>query len=500
MVRSKFDRENSLTSVTATRSERVQPIILCGGSGSRLWPLSRTALPKQFLRLTGDETLFQLALRRMVDLGHSNLQVSPPLIVTGEEYRFLVMDQLRELDIEPSGVILEPAGKNTCPALTAAALAAVDSDDDPMIVVIPADQAVMNHAAYIEAIRVGIEQAANGEIVILGISPDKPSTGYGYIQVHPSDADIFEVRQFVEKPDIDVAQSYLDSGDYFWNAGIFVLRASVWLEALETFRPDIAKPTKEAWNNRETETKSDFPFTHLLDSYFMNIPAESIDCAVMERCPGSSYKLKMVPLDAGWSDLGTWDAVWSELPKDEKCNANRGDVLVADTRNTLAHATSRLVALVGVDNLVVIETPDAILVANKSRSQEVKDVVSMLSPSFIEQRHSHRKVYRPWGWYDSIDQGPRFKVKRIQVKPGASLSLQKHRYRAEHWIVVKGVAEVINGESRVTLTENQSTYVSPGSLHRLTNPGNAPLEIIEIQTGSYLGEDDIVRIDDNYGR
>jgi mannose-1-phosphate guanylyltransferase/mannose-6-phosphate isomerase len=346
-----------------------------------------------------------------------------------------------------------------------------------------------------------IREAATGSIVILGISPDRPETGYGYIQASAgTNEPAMSVQRFVEKPDASTAQQYLNEGGYYWNAGMFVLKASVWLQALAQFRPDILQTTTLAWAKRNTDANPATPFIRPGKAEFAAIPAESVDYAVMEHCPGSPFAIKMVPLDAGWSDLGAWDAVWNALPKDEAGNAHLGDVLTTDSRNTLVHATSRLVSLVGVENLIVVETPDAVLVADKSRSQDVKHIVSQLQKTKREEHTLHRKVHRPWGWYDSIDEGGRFKVKRIQVKPKASLSLQKHHHRAEHWIVVTGTAEITNGDKVLTLTENQSTYIPLGEVHRLANPGTIPLEIIEVQSGSYLGEDDIVRFEDTYGR
>ena len=475
----------------------VTPVILCGGSGTRLWPLSRAGFPKQFLSLTGKETLFQQAAQRLVALASDEIQVAKPLIVTGEEHRFLASEQLREVGIELGAALLEPVGRNTAPALTLAALGAQEGGEDPVLVVAPADQTVVNTAAFTLAMQQAIREADSGSVVILGITPDRPETGYGYIQARSeSSAGVETVMRFVEKPNADTAKQYINEGGYYWNAGMFVLKASVWLQALSAFRPDIADATVAAWNRKSLDNA----FIRPAKVEFTAIPSESIDYAVMERCPDSNFPIKMVPLDAGWNDLGAWDAVWNVLPKDDQGNAHLGDVLTADSRNTLVHASGRLVSLVGVQDLIVIETPDAVLVADKTRSQDVKHIVTQLQGAKREEHTLHRKVHRPWGWYDSIDDGSRFKVKRIQVKPGASLSLQKHHHRAEHWIVVKGTAEITNGDKILLLTENQSTYIPLGEVHRLANPGAIPLEIIEVQSGSYLGEDDIVRFEDHYGR
>ncbi len=480
---------------------QVTPVILCGGSGTRLWPLSRTGFPKQFLCLTGRDSLFQQAAQRLAGLGHASIAVANPVIVSGEEHRFLAAEQLRETGIALGAALLEPTGRNTAPALTLAALHATEHGQDPVLVVTPADQTVADTAAFTTAVQQAIAQADQGHIVILGITPDKPETGYGYIRTapngsEPAPAHVCKVAAFVEKPNLETAQSYLEQGGYFWNAGMFVVRASVWLQALHTFRPDMAQACQAAW----VAKKQDTSFIRPGKEEFAAIPSESVDYAVMEHCPGSAFSIQMVPLNAGWSDLGAWDAVWNVLPKDAQGNAHTGDVLATDTHNTLVHASSRLVSLVGVSDLVVIETADAVLVAHKARSQDVKHIVTALSQQNREEHTLHRKVHRPWGWYDSIDEGGRFKVKRIQVKPGASLSLQKHHHRAEHWIVVTGTAEITNGAQVLTLTENQSTYIPLGEVHRLANPGSIPLEIIEVQSGSYLGEDDIVRFEDTYGR
>jgi mannose-1-phosphate guanylyltransferase/mannose-6-phosphate isomerase len=480
----------------------VQPVILCGGSGTRLWPLSRAGFPKQFLCLTGNESLFQQAALRLAAMGTTDIRVANPYIVSGEEHRFLALEQLRETGIPLGASLLEPIGRNTAPALTLAALAALEDGTDPVLVVTPADQTIADQAAFSRAMQLAVREAATGSIVILGIAPSHPETGYGYIQaeIAQNQESALVVRRFVEKPDAATAQTYLDEGGYYWNAGMFVLKASVWMAALSRFRPDIELATREAWQQRSIDSSTAARFIRPGKSEFTAIPADSVDYAVMEHCAGSEFPIKMVPLAAGWSDLGAWDAVWQVLPKDAAGNAHLGDVLTTDSRNTLVHATSRLVTLVGVDDLVVIETPDAVLVADRSRSQDVKAIVSQLQTSGRDEHTLHRKVHRPWGWYDSIDEADRFKVKRIQVNPKASLSLQMHHHRAEHWIVVKGTAEITNGDKTILLTENQSTYIPLGQTHRLANPGTIPLEIIEVQSGSYLGEDDIVRFEDNYGR
>jgi mannose-1-phosphate guanylyltransferase/mannose-6-phosphate isomerase len=479
-----------------THPTQVQAVILCGGSGTRLWPLSRAGFPKQFLCLTGADSLFQQAAKRLMGLGTESIQVAAPMVVTGEDHRFLATEQLREVGISPTAALLEPVARNTAPALTLATLAAVENGDDPVLVVTPADQTVADASAFNGAMHEAINLAAEGAIVILGVTPDRPETGYGYIQAVVAHTSTLVVERFVEKPDEATARQYLAEGGYYWNAGMFVLKASVWLQAIECFRPDIAATTRAAWAQRST----DAAFVRPGKSEFAAIPSDSIDYAVMERCPGTRFPVRMAPLDAGWSDLGAWDAVWNVLPKDPHGNAHVGDVLATDSSNTLVHGTSRLVALVGVQNLVVVETPDAVLVADRSRSQDVKHIVGALQQHKREEHTLHRKVHRPWGWYDSIDEGGRFKVKRIQVKPAASLSLQKHHHRAEHWVVVSGTAEITCGDKKLLLTENQSTYIPLGEVHRLANPGTIPLEIIEVQSGSYLGEDDIVRFEDTYGR
>ena len=468
----------------------VQPVIMAGGSGTRLWPLSRSGFPKQFLVLSGNTSLFQQAVSRLQGLADEQLSLSPALVVGNEEHRFLVLDQLRELAIEPAAVLLEPVGRNTAPAMTLAALQATQEGADPVLVVAAADQTVTDVPAYTAALRRAVAQAAEGAIAILGIRPDRPDIGYGYIRAEGE-----LVAQFVEKPDLATAQRYVAAGSYFWNAGMFVVRASVWLAALQRFRPDILAACETAFAARTSDAK----FVRPGKAEFAAVPAESVDYAVMEKCPGV-LDIRMQQLDAGWNDLGAWEAVWQVAEKDADGNASTGDAIVRDSHNTLVYATSRLVSVVGLRDVVVVETPDAVLVADRERSQDVKKIVAQLGAARRDEQNLHRKVHRPWGWYDSIDHGPRHQVKRILVKPGASLSLQMHHHRAEHWIVVSGTAEVTNGDKVIMLTENQSTYIPLGQTHRLANPGKVPLEIIEVQSGSYLGEDDIVRFEDTYGR
>jgi mannose-1-phosphate guanylyltransferase/mannose-6-phosphate isomerase len=478
----------------------IVPVIMAGGSGTRLWPLSRALYPKQFLALTARETLFQLAVQRLMALADADIEATSPCVVCNEEHRFLVADQLQEMNVTPASVVLEPVGRNTAPAMTLAALSAHVAGADPILVVTPADQTVTAPDAFVGALRSAVRAAAQGSIVVLGVVPERPETGYGYIRTDagPGGDGSIPVVRFVEKPPAATAAQYVASGEYFWNSGMFVVRASVWLQALERFRPDIAAATRIAWEARSADRQ----FVRPGKSEFCAVPSESVDYAVMEKCTGgdSGFAVRMVPLSAGWSDLGAWDAVWQVGERDADGNAAHGDVLLEGARNTLVHASSRLVAVVGVDDLIIVETADAVLVTRRSASQDVKTVVARLATDKRSEGTLHRRVHRPWGWYDGIDQGARFQVKRIMVKPGASLSLQMHHHRAEHWVVVSGTAEVTCGQKKVLLAENQSTYIPLGEVHRLANPGSIPLEIIEVQSGSYLGEDDIVRLEDSYGR
>ena len=475
----------------------IQPVILSGGSGTRLWPASREHYPKQLIALVDDDTLLQSTLKRFKGVPGA---IDAPLVVCNEEYRFLTAEQMRAAGSTPLSIVLEPAGRNTAPALTLAALALAGSD--PVMAVMPADHVITDVAAFQRALVEAATLADTGAVVTFGVVADRPETGYGYIQAGAASASAGTARRlarFVEKPDRATAEQYVASGDYLWNSGIFVLRASTWLAAMGHFRRDILSACELA----AAGGKQDADFFRVGREAFLACPSDSIDYAVMERLSQATdlgIDVHVVPLLAGWSDVGAWDALWAVAAKDAAGNVTRGDVLLTDTKGSLVHAGSRMVACVGVDNLVVVETPDAVMVAHKDRTQEVKTIVARLKADKRSEASAHRKVQRPWGYYDSVDQGPRFQVKRILVNPGASLSLQMHHHRAEHWVVVRGTARVTCGDKVFLLAENESTFIPIGSTHRLENPGKVALEIIEVQSGEYLGEDDIVRFEDTYGR
>lgn len=475
------------------------PVLMSGGSGTRLWPASRKDYPKQFLCLGSTHTLLQETVLRL------NGQNGQSMVVVGNaEHRFLIGDQLQEIGVTTSAtpIILEPSGRNTAPAVTLGALAALEGGNDPVMVVSPTDHSIGDPKGFAAAVERAVAKAQSGAIVTLGIQPTRPETGYGYIHADKqgNKDGAFAVKAFVEKPDAARAQAYLSSGDYYWNGGLFVMRASVWLKALKHFRPDIHDSVQQAWNERQEDVVGNNRFVRPGAAPWNSVPSDSVDYAVMEKLPGSEFSLLVVPLHAQWSDLGAWDAVWDYQRKDAGGNATQGDVKLIDAHNNLVHAESRMVGVIGLDDVVVVETADAVLVAAKDKTQQVKDIVTQLCSEHRTEGATHRKVHRPWGCYDSIDTGDRHQVKRIMVKPGASLSLQMHHHRAEHWIVVRGTAEITCDGKVIMLTENQSTYIPLGAVHRLANPGKMPLEIIEVQSGAYLGEDDIVRIEDTYGR
>lgn len=463
----------------------IQPVILSGGSGTRLWPLSREAYPKQFLPLAGELTMLQATWKRVAPIASRG-----PLVIANEEHRFVAAEQLQQVGAEPAAIILEPVGRNTAPAIAVAALEATRDGADTLLLVLPSDHVITNEAAFRSSVQAAAAAAEAGKLVTFGIVPTGPETGYGYIKAADGQG-LRAVERFVEKPDLDTATGYVSSGQYYWNSGMFLFKASRYLQELERFQPAMLAGSRQAWQ----QARRDADFTRLDKDAFTAVPSDSIDYAVMEKTADAV----VIPLDAGWSDVGSWTALRDVSQQDGDGNAHQGDVIAIDCRNTYAYA-QRLVALVGLDDVIVVETDDAVLVGKADRMQDVKTVVAQLKAEGRSEATWHRKVYRPWGAYDSIDNGERFQVKRITVKPGGTLSLQMHHHRAEHWIVVSGTAEVTRGDEVILLSENQSTYIPLGVTHRLRNPGKLPLELIEVQSGSYLGEDDIVRFEDTYGR
>jgi mannose-1-phosphate guanylyltransferase len=466
----------------------VLPVIMAGGSGSRLWPLSRELFPKQFLALNSHRSLLQETLLRLDGINNSY-----PLVICNEEHRFLVAEQLRLLDRLAGNIILEPAGRNTAPAVALAALIATARGEDPVLLILAADHVIQDSSAFQSAINTAIPYAENGKLVTFGIVPQKPETGYGYIRkggVLSESA--YSVACFVEKPDLQTAQNYIASGEYYWNSGMFVFKASRYLEELEKYRPDIFAACHRAIH----EINLDLDFLRVNEQAFLQCPEDSIDYAVMENTSDAV----VVSMDAGWSDVGSWSALWDIADKDINNNVIRGDVILQNVKDSFIYSDTLLVSALGVDNLVVVQTSDAILVANKDHVQDVKKIVEDLKKKQRSEYRNHREVYRPWGKYDSLDNGERYQVKHITVKPGAKLSVQMHHHRAEHWVVVSGVAKVTNGDTTYLVAENESTYIPVGAIHALENPGKIDLELIEVQSGGYLGEDDIVRLEDKYGR
>ena len=465
----------------------IVPVILSGGSGTRLWPLSRKLYPKQFINLVNETTLFQDTILRLPE------DVAEPLIICNKEHRFLAAEQLREIGKKTKGIILEPEGKNTAPAIALAALQFINKGEDPILLVLSADHLIENIEAFHQSITIASELAENNKLITFGVVPDKAETGYGYIEANINNTDdYFSIKSFMEKPSQKNAKKYLDSVNYLWNSGMFMFKASVYLSELEKFEPEILSACKKSY----TAENIDSDFIRIDNDAFYQCPNESIDYAVMEHTNNGV----VVPLDANWSDVGSWSSLWDVKTKDNNDNVSEGDVVLENVKNTFTYSSNRLVSVIGVSNLVIVDTQDALLVTDKQQIHNIKKIVKRLQNDKRSEVKSHRKVFRPWGYYDSVDSGEDFQVKRIVVNSGAKLSLQKHKHRAEHWVVVKGIALITCGDKVFELVENQSTYIPQGSLHRLENHQDIPLEIIEIQTGSYLGEDDIIRLEDDYLR
>jgi mannose-1-phosphate guanylyltransferase/mannose-6-phosphate isomerase len=478
-----------LTNQSEQMNRTIIPVILCGGSGTRLWPLSRESYPKQFLRLLGEDSLMQGTMRRLKAIK----AVGPALLVCNESSRFMAAEQLREIGVENAQILLEPLRRNTAPAIAAAALHAVEDGDDPLLLVLPSDHVIKDHAAFHAALDNARLAAEQGDLVTFGITPQRAETGYGYIRAAGSGSEHAQrVLEFVEKPDRATAERYLESGNYYWNSGMFLFRASRYLEELRHFEPTVVGAARDAL----ALAKADLDFIRLDGKAYAASPDISIDYAVMERTDHAA----MVPMNADWSDIGSWASVWEASAKDAHNNATRGEVVLHDCENCLAHGTTRLVTAVGLRNIAIIETADAVLVMDTERAQDAKKLVDKLNATKRPEIVNHRERFRPWGSYDSIWNGTRFQVKSIKVRPGERLSTQLHHHRAEHWVVVTGTARITNGDKQFLLTENQSTHIPVGVVHKLENPGKLPLEIIEIQSGAYLGEDDIVRLEDKYGR
>ena len=483
---------------------KLQPVILSGGTGSRLWPLSREMYPKQLIQLVSEQSMLQETVSRLNGLNdNETIELLNPVVVCNEEHRFFVAEQLRQIDTPADKIILEPMGRNTAPALTLAALAVANDDADTVLLVMPADHVIQEETVFHAAIDEGMTLSDKGCLVTFGIKPDSAQTGYGYIRMGAAlegDTAACTIDRFVEKPDAVTAQSYLESGDYLWNSGMFMMKASSWLDEMQRLQQPMLASCKEAFDKGE----SDRDFYRVDREIFSTCPSDSIDYAVMEKITGqagnTAHPAAVIPLDAGWSDVGVWSTLWDVGEKDEAGNVIKGDVYAFNTSNSLLFSDKRHISSIGLDDVVVVETADAVLVAHKDHAQDVKLVVNRLKAEQRSEHLNHQLVYRPWGSYECIDCGERFQVKRITVNPGACLSLQLHHHRAEHWIVVKGTAQVTRGDDVFLVTENESTYIPLGVKHRLENKGAIPLEMIEVQSGSYLGEDDIVRFEDVYGR
>ncbi|MFM2476531.1 mannose-1-phosphate guanylyltransferase/mannose-6-phosphate isomerase [Celerinatantimonas sp. MCCC 1A17872] len=462
----------------------IVPVIICGGNGSRLWPLSRNAFPKQYLSLNSSQTMLQDTISRV-----SKLDLNPPLLVCNEQHRFIVAEQLRQKKCSNSGILLEPVGRNTAPAIALSAFNAIEKDNDALLLVLAADHVIQNEDSFLQSVVAAKKLAEQGKLVTFGIVPTEPHTGYGYIRQGSSLEAGFEVAEFVEKPDLSTAQDYLSSGNYLWNSGMFLFKASRYLEELQNFRPDIYDICQKAF----ASAKTDLDFIRVDKDIFASCPDESVDYAVMEKTKDAV----VIPMDAGWSDVGSWSSLWEVNKKDSQGNAARGDVMLENTNNSYIYSQSRLVATVGVDDLVVVETKDAVLVAHKDKVQQVKKIVERLKADKRCEYLQHREVFRPWGSHDEIAEGERYIVKKVVVKPGQKTALQQHFHRAEHWVVVSGTARVRNGEQTYLVSENESTFIPIGAAHSFENPGKVPLEIIEVRSGSYLKEDDIVRLDND---
>jgi len=468
---------------------QITPVILSGGSGTRLWPLSRKQYPKQYLPLVGDNTMLQETILRLSGLS----DLADPIIVCNSDHRFIVAEQCQQIDIINPTILLEPIGRNTAPAIAAAAIQSLKEKDNSVLLVLSADHVIQDVEAFHNAINIASKQAQDGKLVTFGIVPSDANTGYGYIKSSKENIEgSFKVEEFVEKPDLETARSYLEQGNYLWNSGMFMFQEDILIDELSEQSPNIVASVIDAVSNAE----KDLDFIRLDKQAFESSPSDSIDCALMEK----SDNVVVVPLDAQWNDIGSWSVLYDIGTKDTNGNVIKGDVIVQDTSNTYINANHHMVATIGVDSLIVVDTPDATFIAAQDKAQEVKSIVEVMQSNGRNEGTTHRKVYRPWGWYDSIEVGKHFQVKRLHVDPGAKLSLQMHHKRAEHWVVVSGTATAINGEDVLTLTEGDSTYIPIGTKHGLENKTNEQLEIIEVQSGTYLGEDDIIRFEDIYGR